>query len=132
MVRCVDCGYLCVRDNSLNQIVEADSEYRKRGHIPDVFIAGQGQRMRYTADPVCFKMAADLRTEMEGESAGAGYAVACRERPCGEFIPWRQGYSPREHDEMKMLQEVERRTLAWRDEELRWQKQVEAAPRTAA
>ena len=53
MVKCKDCGFLAVCLSETNELVIADSKYRSEGSIPIVFIARQGERQRYSREPIC-------------------------------------------------------------------------------
>jgi hypothetical protein len=43
--------------------------------------------------------------------------VLKRERECDQFAKWQQGYSPKEHQQMRLLAEIELRNQAWQREQ---------------
>ncbi len=72
-VRCVDCGFLAVRDKETRLLSETEIEMRQTWSIPslvdpprdrsETFGARMG-RFRYEQTPICFAGAAELRVEI--------------------------------------------------------------------
>lgn len=118
--QCVDCGYLALRKRQSTELVGADARYRKDGAIPS-----DGQYNLFEDLPVCWRNVISFEEVAESSSRGDGHKAALATRRCPEFIKWRSHLSPKEHDEMKLLQEVERRTKEWRDEDVAWRENVD-------
>lgn len=118
MVKCVDCGYLAVRNLHNRTLAEAESLMRQRGESPPH--PGDSRWKFYETGPVCFVLACDLPREAgNADDKGKFLDVIGRERECNRHTPWQQGFTPREHKEM--LDEKEERK--WRAEEERRNKE---------
>jgi len=46
--------------------------------------------------------------------------------PCNVFRERIPGLTPKEHEEMRLLEQVELKTQKWREEDLAWQRTVDA------
>jgi hypothetical protein len=117
-----------MRDMNTRELVEVELKTRQTGwwgsdYIPMPFSKTRVNERILEQEQICFANACDLKAEYktapDSEVIKSRLYVITTERDCPRFIPWRQGRSPKEHDEMQLLQEVERRTE-------RWQKQQEA------
>ncbi len=112
MVKCVDCGFLTLRDRATGLLVEVDDDYRVSGRVPPL-VAYHA----YHNYPICFTMAHNLMPEIEqaaqqqGEDGSDDWGkyvlgVITRERDCvatGKtlgFTEYQQGFTPKEHREM--------------------------------
>src|SRR5207244_1031583 len=74
--------------------------------------------------PVCFVFAFDLGKETKEETKPAILEVFQADRSCDRFVPWRQGYHPKDHlamieaKEMRAWQErQEEKQRQWQDEQ---------------
>jgi len=122
-VKCAACGFLAVIRISPRELAEAEAEYRSRGHIAD-----NNGRLVYEEFPVCFVRAARLKSEWVAtrQAGQEPTGILKSERDCSAFIPWQQGFSPKEHVEMQLL-EQQRTWQATRENDQRnWQKQESA------
>ena len=120
MAKCIDCGFLAVRDYESRQLAEVDSDFRRSG--TPTAIPGSKYHSQERA-PICFAQSVDLQAELLGAlepdypprtakrsemlDAIRGDLILellHRERPeCDSgdiFTRWRQGLSPKEHREM--------------------------------
>jgi hypothetical protein len=130
MVKCADCGYLTVRNRKSRQLEETEQHIRETGIIEIVFDdsgrfheIGSGYP-RYEP-PLCFIGAIDLRPETGkyGEATQERIKSAInKERECGSFTQWQQGFTPKEHREMmdrermlKWQEEREQKDKEWRE-----------------
>lgn len=97
MVRCVDCGYLARRNNETGHLDETGNTFRLRGEGAKHHQSGAQIHEGFL---LCFAAAHDLYGETYGVVALKVVEAMNRERACEAFTPWRQGYTPREHQEM--------------------------------
>jgi hypothetical protein len=110
-VRCADCGFLSVRDYTTRAAEEADHHLRASGE----------KQQRHDLDPVCFVGAFNLPAELTARTPAGYVAVVSKERACGEFTPWQQSYSPREHKEMLITQQLQKYQEEQREKDRQWQ-----------
>ncbi len=106
MPRCVECGYLAFRKQGSRDLVEAEDAYR-RSETRGSWL--QGNHV-FFPDPICFARAVHLEREINNcrgwspDEAHAG--VVAEERTCSAYTPWQQGFSPKEHREMLVAQQM--------------------------
>jgi hypothetical protein len=84
---------------------EAEHRIRLTGEIP---LDGNTSNFVYAQMPTCFVRAKDLSGEVRaigGDGNTARRQVFAKERECTSFVAWLQGFSPKEHREMNLLQE---------------------------
>jgi hypothetical protein len=91
MVKCCDCGFLCVRNRETQELVEVPEYWRQTGQVP---------RKQLDAIPCCFVKAVPLHREMlpvakEEEWAQNFLTITSKERDCPKFTPWQEGYTPK-------------------------------------
>ncbi len=101
MAQCMKCGFVAARDFLTRTMLEVDEGFRKhadRGH-------GPSGKVLYFERPICAAMAFNLSEEATDTSERQTLAVLSRERECDSFTPWQQEFTPKEHLEMKMLQQ---------------------------
>ena len=124
MNRCSDCGFLALRkDTEFGQLIEALRHFRETGDAANV-------RDLHPV-PRCFVMKWDLQKDVEQTTADiTGRAnkvkeVIERERDCTDvFVQWRQGFTPKEHAEIrdkKLLLDSQNRR---EDEDRKWRAQM--------
>src|SRR5258708_5505107 len=103
LVKCADCGYLGLRHTTTRQLLEADEVFRQKGQI-----RADGNHWLYDEHPVCFAQKINFREKIgnqphnEYELRGK---VVQAEWNCNGFIKWQPGLTPKEHQEMMMLEE---------------------------
>jgi hypothetical protein len=114
MVRCADCGFLSLRHRETRELREAEADYRTTGEIPPMVEARWGTSTRdpafmprpaYEAVPLCFPRKINFADLLLWDAQpGDRAAVFEAERDCrredGGFVPWEQGFTPKEHREM--------------------------------
>jgi hypothetical protein len=105
MVRCVDCGFLCVRSHA-NEFVEVPEDIRRNWGAQQHDNFWKGNK----TIPICFARALpeDGRREAQAGPKDSQKVIE-RERECAFFMEWQQGFTPKEHREMfheKMLMEM--------------------------
>lgn len=136
MVRCSDCGYLAIRLFSERILVEVELQMREEWRQPPL---GSGSTQnRYDTPPICFAaeptFVAELKAQRNQSDSEAYGELVCKERQCNKFIPWVQGFTPKEHRGMDYLtqqltlhqewQERQQERQERKDEEEReWRKQ---------
>ncbi len=95
-VRCKQCGFLTVVNAKTRELVSAEIALRELGRLP-----GDGKFYIYDERPLCFVLAADIPAEMGQHPDDSTRMVAVsRVRECDKLVPWRQGFTPKEHQEM--------------------------------
>lgn len=91
----------------------------------------------YESKPLCFAMAENLAKEAGNDNAASVLPVLNKERECSSFLDWKQGFTPKEHTEMNMLERqrewqhsVDEADRKWREEQARisqaWREKVSA------
>jgi hypothetical protein len=117
-VRCVDCGYLALRDRSGLQMVEAPQAFRETGGAPtDV----NGKLIYESSIPTCTARAADLTREVEpSKTASIILATIKRDRTCRSFVRWMPCFSPRDHKEAADEHDREQRQRQRDEDDRRW------------
>lgn len=101
-VKCKDCGFLSLRHRVGRYLGETEKGIRDGGDFP-VEIDHQGvYQLVFLQDPICFAMAWNLKDEKcAGENDVAEFhRIVHSERDCGSFEDWKQGYSPKELQDM--------------------------------
>lgn len=116
---CRDCGFLAMRTFETRQLVEADEDVRVFGRVPPN--PTNKSYIFLEVAPLCFAQAWNLREQFnsigeadlistedipappEGWSGNAQRFITLisKERDCSAFIRWVQGFTPKEHLEMK-------------------------------
>jgi hypothetical protein len=115
--KCIDCGYLAWRNHDTRELVEVERTDGKFTKIPTIMrttLYGGGISYQESEDmfdpPVCFARKANLQSEYRIEPVDPGpdntlatriNQVLVRERDCKRFIKWTQGFTPKEHREMR-------------------------------
>ena len=99
--RCVDCGYLAVRDFKSRELVEVESGMRETGVQPHVPLY---DHKIYEPPPLCSAGVHNIHRELGSDQADNFLRVILTARTCDQFTTWRQGYSPREHRDMDILE----------------------------
>lgn len=106
MVRCVECGYIAVRNVDSNCLDEAGNDFREKGLVALGREHGRNQYQLHERQPVCFVQCYDLRAEIRQafvtgkDETGCVLQVISMERECNGFTKWQQGFAPKEHREM--------------------------------
>jgi hypothetical protein len=124
-VRCADCGFLCARRSVGAELTEVDLSCRQEWNARDI-VAGGGSRtpLIFLASPACFAM--KRRFDLEDRDKGKGGITEAIQKPieCSSFVPWQQGFSPKEHREMMTAQQMQvfqeeqrRRDRDWQEEQ---------------
>lgn len=107
--KCIDCGRLGLREQKgERQLREAEKTWRDTGD----FSAVPMLHSAYRTAPECglnmlkfSHVPEEIREQIN------------QDRECPEYIKWRPGRTPREHDEMKLLEETEKINKRYRDED---------------
>lgn len=103
MVMCHECGFLAVRHEKSRELVEMELDYRNTGEAPREIDSPKHPNIYGYGFPLCFKQAYSIGDEMKNEKGSLGEkirSVIQRDRVCEYFTVWRQGFTPREHQEM--------------------------------
>lgn len=129
--KCIECGFLGIRSIHSGDLGEATKQYRETTEPPTGHIPGKpGFRPLFKRSPECYKFACDLTEEIGGsERPEKILYVIGAERTCDDFVKWRPNRNPRSHDEMQILEEVDRRNRAaqeeWRKNDKQWRDDTE-------
>jgi hypothetical protein len=125
MQRCAECGFIALRSTQTRMLVEVDGTIRHRathgGSLVEFVEA-------YELDPVCFVQAFDLPTEGEGHSWPIA-KILPKPRDCPKFVLWKQGFSPKEHQQMIDSLELINRQNDQRERDRQWEERREDAMR---
>lgn len=109
MAKCSECGFLAIWDGHNRKFWEAHKEYRENGGSDNI----QGGSPSWEV-PQCFIQKADLEDELPstlsnaliGKTRRDVLEVCDRERTCDGFIPWIQGFHPKERMDMKFQEDL--------------------------
>jgi hypothetical protein len=115
VVKCIDCGFLTLRNKHTGQLDEVDNDFRETGNPPRRQIYKQVasntvNRIETPCQhvPICFECVTDFRREI-GVPPPKAYGdypanmvleVISEPRSCDSFAVWQQGFTPKEHREM--------------------------------
>ena len=115
MVRCADCGFLGLRRTAERDIVEAEPLFREEGKIgPPI----------YDKLPLCFAREVDFRKTIPDHGDPKSKLAALQsERECDAFTEWKQGFSPKEHAEMLLHEEIREAEQQWREQQAKQDQQ---------
>ena len=126
MVKCSKCGFLASRNVQTRRLEETELEIRKEGALS---IAWNTEKpfTKYEP-PICFMQSPDFKalpysTEsiyQRDKQSKEVYDEIQRDRECKFFTEWRQGFTPKEHQEMLDRELMMKRDEARRKEEKRW------------
>jgi hypothetical protein len=134
VVRCSDCGFLALRNEFTGHLAEAERKYRLTGDkqnrlkpgLPPgrLHVSATSFEWPFADLPTCFVQAYDLPDEYHTFAVDTVLEVLRVERDCdvrGLFTPWQQGFTPKEHREMRdrqlMLEREDKRDWEMRQRE---------------
>jgi hypothetical protein len=109
-VQCVNCGYVSLRRRSTRELSEVEVEIRTTGVIPTENDPKRPGELTYEPPLVCFRQRFNLSQEQRLEISGnVGPAdrimhVLNKGRRCAKFKQWEQGFTPKEHADMDMIE----------------------------
>ncbi|MEX0677981.1 MAG: hypothetical protein WD063_12945 [Pirellulales bacterium] len=122
-VRCKDCAFLSVRNASTSDVYPADERVRKYGtpktrlHYAPEGIGGGGFPMEETDSLICYygiaAFSEDMKTLRVPEKA------ISKDRACSHFRRWISGKTPKEHEDMAIIEQVRAEQSAFREQEER-------------
>ncbi len=119
MVKCADCGLLALRHYETRKLCEAEPEWRRTG----VFVCDDAKRL-YSGPVLCL---AKIQILPSVNDERACFAEVAKDRECGSFLPWQQGFTPKEHMEMRLSREMIESEQRWREaqaeRERRWREE---------
>jgi hypothetical protein len=133
MPNCAECGFLAARNNQSRQLEEVESIFRETGK-PAIIVNEQGVLglgSSHESQPLCFAQAYNLRREFM-ETTHEKYpiydapdkesiaTVLHKDRECASFLPWQQGFTPKEHREMIDRERFEERQAKREEADRRW------------
>ena len=130
MVKCVDCGYLGVREIDNQRLVNPGAEQRKSGQPPGNF---NGVAITLV-EPICTVAAFDLEAEVSGPGPAPAAKVMDKDRECEQFTEWVPALTPKEHLDMNLLErqrdwqrQCEKEDREWREkcsrEDKKWREE---------
>ncbi len=107
MVKCVDCGYLAVRNVDSRELEEAEEGFREKGTGPmaQIYEGNAQAHLRHWKQPLCFArvhgFSDDFRKAINEKIPEDGRVkeIIQRERQCNQSTDWQQGFTPKEHRE---------------------------------
>lgn len=93
MPKCAECGFLALRELHSHRLLEAPRAYRKTLAV----LSRDGKGPATDRLPVCFRDVCEFAVECPGGSDGEIREAITKDRPCGPYEPWNQGFTPKEH-----------------------------------
>lgn len=132
-VKCAECGFLALRDLRSRALYEAEEDFRNAAKIPPSTPPGV-PGVSFDNSPLCLMRKENFSrpVDSDGRSQLVRYSAATDEgkgdlleiiqrvRTCDGFTEWQCGFTPSEHEEMKLLEEQrnwqreqERENRAW-------------------
>jgi hypothetical protein len=133
MVKCANCGCLSARNRITRELEEVEKTTRENGETPRTITGAEDSRglqvwiSRQEDLLVCFLQKYDLISEVEKLKKGNTKVTASimeviqGERDCSQFVEWKQGFTPKEHQEILDRKQM----LDWQakreDADRRWQ-----------
>jgi hypothetical protein len=141
MAKCVECGFLSLRNVETRALDEAEETFRKDGKTVSVersypqeigmarFITEEAiSRYVHEKLPICFAGSCDLRaliSELVADKECDIYegikTITHENRECDLFAEWRQGSTPKEHQEMIDRQAMLKYQAEREDADRKWQ-----------
>jgi hypothetical protein len=107
MPKCSECGLLAVWRVTPSQLEEASQHFRDGGKHENIEDdEGKYQPKCFVREWTLHAEAKETQSKSQDSTEAGRYAphvkhVIQAERPCSQFTPWLQGFSPKEHVEMK-------------------------------
>ncbi len=124
-IRCADCGFLGLRNQTTGALDEADKRFRE-----EVFFRGAPQI--HDSVPICAKSVINFRDEANpGDKDGIRKALN-KDRSCSchdKFTQWHVGFTPKEHQEMEIATKLKAWEESQQEERRRWQESQDRARR---
>ena len=128
-VQCSKCGYLAIRENQSRNLVEVESGMRESWVHPPA-TAGTSFKKYDDSKPICFSQKIDFQEKL-GSSASRDRIDDLVKTPieCDSYVPWKQGFSPKEHAEMELLNEQRKWQAKRDDDDRKWRAEREEIER---
>ena len=127
--KCVDCGFIAARNFQTRSLDEVEKAFRDSGE-PKLIRSLQAQAHNWGADipkdepyPICFKSKYDLIAEVQamgGHIPSDVRSIIQLERDCDSFVEWRQGFTPKEHQDMQDREDMLKREYTNDEADKRW------------
>lgn len=116
MPKCLDCGFLAVRDCYSNEICEATPRSREKGE----FLSSEGK-----TTPANFFCYQSCKQFPECNSVEKSEKVRRLDLTikCDKFVSWREGRTPKEHEQMTFMEQVQIQQKAFQDQQIQFQDQ---------
>ncbi len=102
-VKCANCGFLAVRNLNTRELVEVEEDLRQKWRLvpANINVPGGGEILVYSDFPMCFRRVVDLKAEAQSHDQIKAAITQDRTATCtGDYTPWQQGFTPKEHQEM--------------------------------
>lgn len=116
-MKCRDCGYLAVRMLADRSLVEIEKSFRDTGKMP----TGLMGNSIYDNFPLCFAGEQQFHDDIgDHPTTTSMVAAMAKDRECGSYYEWRLGHTPKEHLEMKILQEQRAWQRAQEEADRQW------------
>ena len=116
MEKCIDCGLLAWRDARSGELLEVPIEWRNAGKRFHDVISGYASRI------LCLAQKETFPGNFPRDSA-CSEAVS-KNRECDSFIAWYQGFTPKEHMEMRLSKDLIESEQKWREAQAEREAQV--------
>ncbi len=100
MAKCADCGFLAMRNVETRVLCETEGGFRTTGNHPRMVTVRSNV---YEETPICFKDVRDFKeigVQWPATDAEQRVAALNLDHGCEEWRKWRQGLTPKEHQEM--------------------------------
>ncbi|MBI2855591.1 MAG: hypothetical protein HYX93_01955 [Chloroflexi bacterium] len=113
--KCGECGFLALRDKFTLRLQEAERDFRKEPWYSETRHNARFGTSKKATDavsilPLCFAQAIDMRAEIQKHTSEDIYKHNVKDavqtmmddpRQCSKFTKWQQGFTPKEHREMR-------------------------------
>lgn len=105
MARCAECGFLAVRDLQTRELAEVEEGMRMKWELPQILGTSTN---RYHEYPLCLVQATNLTRDCgDPYHPDAVRQALWMDRRCDQYLQWRQGFTPKEHVEMRHAERME-------------------------
>lgn len=106
-VKCQECGFLAWRNMHTREMIEVDHDYREKPDMSPTVLSAKFEGL-----PICYLSAQNIRKELPANNPGSPSSVLeviSKGRTCESYAEWKPGLSPKEHLQMRLLEETRKR-----------------------
>ena len=123
MAKCIDCGMFAWHNNKSTRPLEVPFEWRNVGEALHQTVSAYAVRLLCLAEKETFPRNFPRDPKCS--------ELATKNHECEEFIKWRQGFTPKEHMEMRLSQELVESERKWREAQAEYERRWHGEQATA-